>query len=273
MQGSRRIWLGLLLALFCYGASIHYYNKVPRHRGEENLSVALPPELQVPLALGDRYLAANIASYRAVVLDVPRSNEQDIHALALVQHGASVLNPAHEDNYYIAQAVLPWNGEVDANEFIQQRAMQSRTWDLLPGFFYAFNYYYFRQDYVTAGRILYSVAERNPADKDKLVALAARWQEKGRDLDAAIQLVKSMMQTTRSAGLKSVLQQRLDRLVALKALREAALRYKTHFGKTAPSLHELVRSGMLKELPQDPLGLGYELDSAGVPVFSKQAAK
>lgn len=273
MHGSKRIWLSLLLAMLCYGGSIHYYNKIPRHQEGESLAVALPPEWQVPLALGDRYLAANIATYRAVVLDVLKSNAQVIHALAQVQYGASVLNPAHEDNYYIAQAVLPWNGEVDANEAIQRRAMESRSWDLLPGFFYAFNYYYFKQDYVTAGRILFTIADRNPADKDRLVALAARWQEKGRDLDAAIQLVKSMMQTTRSESLKSVLQQRIDRLVALKTLRVAAVRYQDRFGRKIVSLDDLTRSGVLAALPQDPLGLGFEIDSAGVPAFRKQAVK
>ena len=233
------------------------------------MDVALPPALQLPLTLGDRYLAANIEVFRAMVLDVADPKKKYLDALAKVQQSASTLNPAHEDNYYIAQAILPWNGAVDANQYIQERAKDSRPWDFLPGFFAAFNNLYFYQDPQKAGEILYSVAGRQPKHKEAIIELAARWQEKGRDLDAAIQVVQAMEKQTRSPALKKNLQMRVERLQGLRDLREAAERYKKEFGHSPISFESLLATGMLLDIPNDPFGDGYTLDQNGVPVIMK----
>ena len=44
----------------------------------------------------------------------------------------SWLNPAHEDNYYVATATLPWNGQVDAAQMILRRATLARQKDSQP---------------------------------------------------------------------------------------------------------------------------------------------
>lgn len=232
----------------------------------EEMRVALPAELQVFMAMGDRYLAANLEVFRALVLSTDKVDPDSLKVLAEVQRGASRLNPAHEDNYYIGQAILPWMGFVEPTQFIQSRATDARPWDFLPGFFYAFNRYYFEHRPQEASNILIGVADRLP-QKEGILEIAARWQEKGEDIQAALGVIRTMQQQTRDARLKTVLQMRIDRLQGVLALREAAARYEKRTGRPLADFSQLVSSGELKQLPHDPTGLGYVLNERGTPML------
>ncbi|HTJ96293.1 MAG TPA: hypothetical protein VL381_02400 [Rhodocyclaceae bacterium] len=93
-----------------------------RMRPAGEIGVALPLFIQVALAGGDRYLAANTAAVRALVTEPSKMAAEEFHVLAKVQEGVSWLNPYHEDNYYTAAAVLPWYGQFDSAQVILQRA-------------------------------------------------------------------------------------------------------------------------------------------------------
>lgn len=232
----------------------------------EQMRIALPAELQVFMALGDRYLAANLEVFRALVLSIDKTDPDSLKVLADVQKGASRLNPAHEDNYYIGQAILPWMGFVEPTQFIESRATDARPWDFLPGFFYAFNRYYFENKPQQASNILLSVADRLP-DNAGVLEIAAKWQEKGEDPHTALAVIRSMLQSTHDAKLKAALQRRIDRLEGVIALREAAARYEKRTGQRLKQLSDLVASGEMQALPRDPTGLGYALSEQGVPVL------
>jgi hypothetical protein len=97
--------------------------------------------------------------------------------------------------------------------------------------------------------------------------VAAKWQEKGEDVQTALAVIRTMQQDTRDAKLKRILQMRIDRLEGLIVIREAAARYEKRTGKRLTDLHELLKTGDLKEAPQDPTGLGYTLNEEGQPVL------
>lgn len=232
----------------------------------EQMRIALPAELQVFMAMGDRYLAANLEVFRALVLSIDKTDPDSLKVLSEVQKGASRLNPAHEDNYYIGQAILPWMGFVEPTQFIQSRATDARPWDFLPGFFYAFNRYYFEHKPQEASNILIGVADRLP-QKEDVLAIAAKWQEKGEDIQAALAVIRTMQRETRDAKLKTILQMRIDRLQGVIALREAAARYEKRMGRPLTDFSQLVTSGELENLPRDPTGLGYVLNEQGKPML------
>lgn len=266
LASSLRIALAGGAALLLYVAGVNALRQAPRASGPETMDVALPPELQVFLAMGDRYLAANIETFRALVLTINEKDPTTLRVLSEVQKGASTLNPAHEDNYYIAQAVLPWNDLVAPAQYIESRAMEARPWDFLPGFFYAFNRYYFEHDAHGGAEILLRAAKRLEKNEG-VIGMAALWQERGEDPQLAIDLIRGMQESTRSQKLKADLQVRIDRLQGLIALREAAARFAERRGRAPTSLGELLESGELARLPQDPLGIGYGLDNNGQPVL------
>jgi hypothetical protein len=267
-------WVVLFFALIGYGWISHFLDKLPRKVDQNLIAISVPPKLQIIMAGGDRFLAANLATYRAVVVGNGQLDPKTYEILATIQKDASRLNPAHEDNYYLSQAMLPWNGQIDADMAIQRAAVQQREWDSLPAFFLAFDQYYFLHDPIAGAKTLLNAApEASSENRIALTGMAARWSEKGDDPHEAIRLVNAMMEGTRDKELKKNLQSRITRLTGLATLRDAAKQFQQNHGRPIASLDELIKQGLLTEMPQDPLGDGYAIDKNGLPIIAKTVPK
>ena len=142
--------LALVLAVM-FATAAQQLKSAPRKSVTVEMQVALPLFVQVFMAAGDRYLAANLAAIRALVVATDRMQPEEFRILAKVQKDVSWLNPGHEDNYYIAFAVLSQYGELDSAQIILARAGRTRFFDYHPSFFYAFNQWYYKHDPVGAG--------------------------------------------------------------------------------------------------------------------------
>jgi hypothetical protein len=258
--------LCILAGLFAFSAaSVKHYQ---RQVAPQSLNIVLSPIVQMFMAGGDRFLAANIAIWRATVFPLSSVNAESVQALAQVQVVASQLNPANEDNYYTAQGILPWYGEIEPTSKILSAAADSRKTDFLPLFFLGFNAMYFEKNFTESGAYLERAALRMQGqDKLKMQALAAKFYEKGDDPDFAIQVIRGMQENTRSQALKDHLQIRLIRLEMLKFLRAASSRFEARFQRPPAKLEELVTSGIVENLPIDPMGVGFELSPSGVPAL------
>lgn len=256
--------LALALAL-CFVATAERLKTVPRQAVDLELQVALPLFVQVFMSAGDRYLAANLAAIRALVVTTDKMRPEDYRILGKIQEDASWLNPAHEDNYYIATAILPWNGELDAAQTILKRASQARQFDYQPAFYYAFHLLHFKGDAVGASAWLRAAAEKLPSDDERLIMqnFAARWIDRAQDVDLAIRIVESMARQARRRDFRAYLEQRVARLHSLKDLRAAAARYAARFDRPPVKLQDLVDSGLVAAIPADPFGFGFELDPQG----------
>ena len=57
----------------------------------------------------------------------------------------------------------------------------------------------------------------------------------------------------------------LKRLRDLAALQNAVTLFRERFGKGVEKLEDLVSTGLVAELPEDPLGYGFALDTSGWP--------
>lgn len=258
--------LALLLASYGFFLfSSARLNALPTHSVAREIEVLLPVWAQVLMAAGDRNLAANIAAIRSAVVATEKMRPEEYEVLAKVQLDASWLNPLHEENYYIAGAILPWSGQLDAAQIILRRATEARPFDYMPAFLYAFNLYHFRGDAVGAANWLRNAAEKLPEGDNRLAMqnIAARWAEKTSDIDLAISVVESLAKQAERRDFKRYLVLRVDRLRMLKALRAAAERFSMEKGRPPESVEELVSSGLLKALPVDPFGLGFAIDAAG----------
>jgi hypothetical protein len=263
-------WIALVGALSFYVFTVKVLDNVARPSDKEQLSVAIPPMVQVALAGGDRYLAANFAVFRAMVVGTDKLDQETYEVLGRVQVDATHLNPAHEDNYYISQAILPWNGEIEADMEIQQAATDSRPWDAMPPFFLGFDKFYFLKDPAGGAENVRIAAERSPTgNREILLAMAARWYERGDDPRVAIGMIKAMAESTRDKELKKHLQLRILRLQGLALLRDTAKVFVEKNGHPPKQLDELIGPGLLANLPKDPLGQGYLLDSKGMPTVAR----
>lgn len=233
------------------------------------LVTTLPLAAQVLFAGGDRYLAANLSGFRVLVAETQNMHAEDYAVQARLQDEISWLNPGHEDNYYIAAAILPWAGEVDVTQHVLDRAAQKRTFDWLPLFYYGFGRYYFYKDPAGGSQALSAAIPRarEAQDATSLQVLALAWAEKGYSTATAAGVVSAMAATAPSGALRNYLQRRAERLQALAALRDAAQTYEQRFDRRLTHLDDLVKSGILPALPLDPFNQGYTLDAQGQPVF------
>jgi hypothetical protein len=260
-------WLGALIAALALGfaATAERLKTVPRQTVSLEIQVALPLFVQVFMTAGDRFLAANLAAIRALVVETSKMRSEDYRILGKVQEDASWLNPAHEDNYYIATAILPWNGELDATQNILARASKARPFDYQPAFYYAFHQLHFKGDAVGASAWLREAAEKLPSDEERLIMqnFAARWIDRAGDVDLAIRVVESMARQAKRKDFRAYLELRVARLKSLKDLRAAAASYGQRFGRAPLQLQELVDAGLMPAIPADPFGFGFEFDKQG----------
>jgi hypothetical protein len=261
----RAEWLAALVLAVAFVATAERLKSVPRQTVSVEMQVALPLFVQVFMAAGDRDLAANIAAIRALVVSTEKMRPEDYRILAKVQEDVSWLNPGHEDNYYIAAAILPWNGELESAQRILSRATRARLFDYQPAFYYAFHLLHFSGDAAGASAWLREAAEHLPEGEESLQMknLAAKWMDKAQDLDLAIRVVEAMARQSKRKDFRTYLEQRVTRLQDLKALRTAGSVYHARFGKPPSRLEDLVAAGLLPALPQDPFGFGFGIDATG----------
>ncbi|MDR1368035.1 MAG: hypothetical protein LBJ76_04895 [Candidatus Accumulibacter sp.] len=243
--------------------------KEKRVDASPEIAVALPLFVQVLMSGGDRFLAANLGSVRTLIVESAKMRPEEYRILAKLQLDVSWLNPAHEDNYYTASAILPWNGEIDAAQTVLYRAALARPFDLQPPFYYAFNLVYFKNDPIAASEWLRRRAIRlpNAEERQLLENFAARWLDRANDLKLAVAVVESMAKQARRKDFREYLNLRARRLRDLISLREAANAFLKKNGHSAKSLGQLVSEGFIPTIPTDPLGAGFKLGSDGTPIF------
>lgn len=266
---SAKLWLVAILAATAFVAMNQRLKLAPRQIVSIEMQVALPLFVQVAMTGGDRFLAANIAAIRALWVDNFKMQRDEFRILAKVQEDVSWLNPGHEDNYYIATAILPWNDEVDAAQRILARATLARRFDFQPAFYYAFNLLHFKGDAAGASAWMREAAEHLPEGQDRLQMqnLAAIWLDRAGDLDLAIRVVEAMAKQSNRADFRRYLEQRVVRLKMLRELRAAAAIYRQRFGRPPATLEELVTAGIVAAIPKVPFGFGFAIDKQGQVVL------
>lgn len=271
-------WLAMFFCIvgcLLFIAAQNKLGQLARPRENAEIRVVLPLFAQVAMTGGDRYLAANWASIRALVTETMHMQQDEYRILGQVQRDASWLNPAHEDNYYIAAAILPWERELDSAQVILRRATTARFYDYQPPFYYAFNLLHFRNDSVAAADWLQQAALRLPNPDERLVMqnYAARWLDRSDDLELAARMVEAMAKQTKRKDFAAYLRLRSERLRNLMQLRSAARQYTAIYGTAPAKIDDLVRGRLIAKHPEDPLGQGFGIDSHGVPTFLNESGK
>lgn len=258
---SHRYW-PLLLALLGFGI----FSAASQWRAHSPAPVAPVIEGRVVIAApvllvlfgGDRFLAANLETMRLAATGVDWG-QADTGYLVRAQQVVAELNPCHEDNYYLANGLLTWGGADRQGTEVLRRAMQCRFWDELPAFFYGFNQAFFNKDIAEASRALELAAQRatgNAAGFRKMVVMLHA--ETFVDERLAQDYLTQQRDAASDPKLRAMLDKRVVRLQGLVALREAQRHFEAKHGALA-RLEQLVESGLLPALPEDPLRLGYEL--------------
>lgn len=171
----------------------------------------------------------------------------------------SELNSCHEDNYYLANALLAWGGAEASANGILKAAMQCRHWDFFPAFLYGFNQYFFKRNVPEAQRALEVAAERSSENAAAMKRFSVMIGAEEFDDEAmALAYLEEQQTKANDAALAESLQNRVDRLKGLIQLREAQSVYEANFDEPLPSPQALLNAGLIEAFPNDPLGIGYE---------------
>lgn len=256
-------YVPLLLALlgFAAFASISFWRvqqPLPLEQPQVQDRVVIAAPVLLALYAGDRFLAADLEAMRLAATGMD-DGQSDTNYLIRAQQVVAQLNACHEDNYYLANGLLTWGGAVSEGNQVLHAAVQCRTWDFIPAFFYGINLAFFQRDTAEAQRILELGAQRSPENAASLRRLAIMLQaESFADEKLALDYLVRQRDAASDPRLRAMLDQRVARLQGLIALRQAQRHFETSNGALA-SLDQLVEFGLLPILPEDPVGLGYEL--------------
>lgn len=257
----RHCFLALALIFFgCFSLSTQLKPHVetqPGPRNKEDRVVVSAPILLL-LYGGDNYLAANLEAIRLASTGIDESGT-DTEYLTRAQLEVSKLNPCHEDNYYLANALLTWGGAVSKGNEVLKSAIQCRFWDGVPPFFYGVNKVFFDREKDEAIQAFELAAGRWPMNAAALRRLAITLRaEQFADEYLALNYLILQRDSAADPLLREMLGRRITRLQGLIQLREAQRRYKKKHG-ILRDINRLVETGELIAIPEDPLGLGYEL--------------
>jgi hypothetical protein len=253
----------LLLALlgFAAFAAIAFWRaqqplSVEQPRVQDRVVIAAP--ILLALYGGDRFLAADLEAMRLAATGID-DGQSDTHYLIRAQQVVAQLNGCHEDNYYLANGLLTWGGAVSEGNQVLRAAVQCRTWDFVPAFFYGINLAFFQRDTAEAQRILELGAQRSPENAANLRKMVVMLQaETFADEKLALNYLTQQRDAASDPKLRDMLDKRVVRLQGLVTLREAQRRFEAK-NAVLVSLEQLVEAGLLPALPDDPLRLGYEL--------------
>jgi len=167
---------------------------------------------------------------------------------------ASELDPHFVDPYFLGEAVLAWAAGMptEANALLD-RGRRARTDDWNIPFFMGFNAFYFLHDNVRAAEYLMESSHR-PASSPLVGLLAARLASKSGETETAIGFLEQMLTQTEDQSTREGLQRRIGALRGVAILEQAVKDYRAQFGRVPSVPEDLVRAGMLHEIPPDPYG-------------------
>lgn len=175
---------------------------------------------------------------------------------------ATRLDPYNADPYYFANAIFTWDaGRVKEVNQLLEYGMNYRTWDPMMPFFAGFNAGYFLKDFEQASRHMARAAEisGNPA----IARLASRYFYEAGELSSAIDFLAQMERMAPTAREAELYRLRKEALQAVSIIQEALADYQARSGRPAETLDELVRDGVLGQLPVDPYGGKFFIDNQG----------
>lgn len=263
MKRLRTPWVFIIL--YCiYAIASGLQGRHERHEYQSEDRVVISAPMQLVLYAGDRYLAANFETIRLATtgLEVnPATGTIDGRYLLRAHRVVAELNACHEDNYYLANAILSWAGANEEVNDILWLATQCRYWDFLPPFLYGFNQYFFDRNILEAQEALEFAAERSPENANAMRRFAVMiGTEQFDDESMALAYLKQQQEQAKSDTLAKSLQERVIRLEGLLKLREAQAAYEADYDRPLSSPQDLLESGLIDSFPADPLGIGYEFE-------------
>jgi len=227
----------------------------------------LPPAM-LKLTWGEfKNLGADFLFIKSLVYQeaeaISKFSEQDWNYVYSVLEASRMLDPYFKDPYWLVQAFFPWEAKSPEKAiFFLKKGLSYRTWDWTLPYYIGFDYFFFLNDYAQASKYLFKAARIS--DNLFIATLAAQIAYKGGKTETAIAFLSDMYSKVVSETAKEAIHKRLQALQGVLILEKAIEKYKTMFGHVPNELKELVKKGIIKEIPQNPYHTPYYLKDGKV---------
>lgn len=158
------------------------------------------------------------------------------------------------DPYVLAEMMLAWHAGMfeEANQLLL-KAVQNRPDDYRPNFYIGFNHFYFKKDAAKAAPFFRAAAQA-PNAPAYLKGLAARVSLYAGQTALGIAFLESMIRETHDPRIAGYMEKRLTALKMVDYLEQWVAEYKKRTGAFPARLTDLVSSGLIPAIPQDPYG-------------------
>jgi hypothetical protein len=238
----------------------------------------IPGDIARALTFGFRSLLADFTLLQAIQLLPSRHGDMspelagplDRRLFRMLEYAVEV-DPKFAGAYRFAGAALPHEtmdgkvyGVLNALQILE-KGLRERPDDWHMGFLLGFLQSYYLRDFPGAARSL-AVAARQASAPSWVGLLATRLAAQGGELQIAASLAEAMLAQANEDATRKEWQDRVNALHMehdLRAIEEAAQRYREMKGTPPRSVHALVVAGLLPEAPIEPHGGKYLIDADG----------
>jgi hypothetical protein len=255
----------------------------------EGLSAVLPGSIMKISSLEFDGLMSDFLFLKAMVfigetLDrkgLPRVKFQEYLWLLRLLKASTDLDPYFYDPYYVGNAQLVWNeysqgeyhpasqGFYYSQDFLLResnalldKGIRHREWDWYLLFLKGFNHFYFLGENAEAAECLMEASLKTKSSP-LLATLAARLAYQENHTENAIVFLQQMIEGAEDEFVKEAFSLRLDALKKVLFLERAVQEFVSRRGRQPDALQDLVENNIISEIPSDPYGGVFFLDSNG----------
>ena len=260
------------IVLSIYITQIH----IERHKGiEQRIEkfMLLPKgEYLKPAVIGYEQLVGDIIWLRAIQVIgekvvTPQGYDWVYHALDII----TTLDPKFAYAYELGGVTLSALGKrPDLSNMLLEKGGRENPGAWQIPFYIGFNNFFYLNDYEAAAEYM-DKASKLPGHPAYLPKLAARLYVQAGNPDVALEFLSRMYKDTDDEKVKLALEQRIKEVIVEKDatfLEEAINRYKEAHKLYPENLEDLIRSGIIKEMPHEPFGGFYYLHQGDGKVYS-----
>lgn len=217
-----------------------------------------------PALLGYDHLGADILWLRLLqVVGQKRITAEEYEWIYHAMDVITTLDPQYDYVYYVGGVTLTnLASRVDlSNRLLEKGFRENPTVWNIP-FLLGYNHYFILGDAAKAAEYI-AAAARLPGGPAYLPGLATRMYAEANNPDTALQFLEALWRQTEDAETREVLEKRAKEIMIerdIQLLESAVQLYGTKEGHLPDGLHDLVSSGYLTQIPQEPFGGSYELN-------------
>lgn len=215
-------------------------------------------------AVGALYALKSIMYYGSMIQQwhAGRRQTPEMSNLFSFLESSVQLDPYNMDSYYFAQAAFTWEvgHAADVNKLLAY-GMRFRDWDWLLPYYAGFNAAYFLHDYPAGATYMRKAAMFS--GNNLLAKLTARYLQGSGQTAFAVAFLNDMIARSRDKKLVQQLVVRKQALAAILKIESALGQYIKRYNKDPLDINDLVLSGLLLDIPEDPYGGVFYLDADG----------